>query len=284
MPTRWHGLLAAMIVVAVLSLALVVATAPPVIAFGATLPPLAAAAVLASIRRRDRARLAAHLAAFTWGALAAASLAAAMNQALSVWVAAVAGEDGAHTIVPMLGGPIIEEVTKAAGLVAILLIHPAALAGLMDGIVCGALVGLGFTMTENVRYLTLAALQSGPAGLDRALWVRAGLGGFTHAVFTATAGAGLGWAREWPRARSRLVPAAALAAAILQHVLWNSLASQTIARALCNPVLPGGPCREAPEPTALLVTIPLVTAAGLAPGVLGLVALTVWARRGRGTT
>jgi hypothetical protein len=171
-----------------------------------------------------------------------------------------------------------------AGLVVILALRPDALAGLVDGIVCGALVGLGFTMTENVRYLTLAALQSGPAGLDQALWVRVGLGGFTHAVFTATAGAGLGWVREWPRARWVRVPTAALAAAILQHAVWNSVASRTIARALCNPMLPGGPCRQAPEPAALLVTIPLVTAAGLAPGVLGLVAITVWGRRRRGTS
>ena len=81
MAPRWRGILAAMIAVAVLflvailSLALMVAPAPPVIALGATLPPLAAAGVLAFARRRDRALLAAHLAAFTWGALGAASLA-----------------------------------------------------------------------------------------------------------------------------------------------------------------------------------------------------------------
>ena len=109
-----------------------------------------------------------------WGALGAAFLASAMNDALSVWVDAVAGEEGARAFVPALGGPIVEEVTKAAGLVAILLLAPGALAGLVDGIVCGALVGLGFTMTENIRYLTLAALQGGSAGLDRALWVRRG--------------------------------------------------------------------------------------------------------------
>ena len=218
MAVRRRVLLALLIALgAALSLARVIATAPLLIALGATLPPVAVAAVLIFPGRRDPARFTAHLAAFMWGALGAAFLASAMNDALSVWVDAVAGEEGARAFVPALGGPIVEEVTKAAGLVAILLLAPGALAGLVDGIVCGALVGLGFTMTENIRYLTLAALQGGSAGLDRALWVRVALGGFTHAVFTATAGAGLGWTRERPRppARSLWVPAAVLAAAIL---------------------------------------------------------------------
>ncbi|TMA85143.1 MAG: PrsW family intramembrane metalloprotease [Deltaproteobacteria bacterium] len=282
MAVRRRVLLALLIALgAALSLARVIATAPLLIALGATLPPVAVAAVLIFPGRRDPARFTAHLAAFMWGALGAAFMASAMNDALSVWVDAVAGEESARAFVPALGGPIVEEVTKAAGLVAILLLAPGALAGLVDGIVCGALVGLGFTMTENIRYLTLAALQGGSAGLDRALWVRVALGGFTHAVFTATAGAGLGWTRERLPARSLWVPAAVLAAAILQHVLWNTVTSRTIAQMLCNPTRPGGPCGDAPEPAALIVTIPLVTAAGLAPGVLGLVAAAVWAHRRR---
>jgi len=167
MGTRQRLLLAALIAVGALSLVRVIATVPPVIALGATLPPVGVAAVLVFARRRDPAPFTAYLAAFTWGALGAAFLSSAMNDALSIWVAAVAGEDGARALVPLLGGPIVEEVTKAAGLVAILVLEPRALAGPVDGIVCGALVGLGFTTTENVRYLTMAALQGGSAGLDR---------------------------------------------------------------------------------------------------------------------
>jgi RsiW-degrading membrane proteinase PrsW (M82 family) len=175
----------------------------------------------------------------------------------------------------------VEELAKAFGLVALLLVEPRALAGVVPGIVAGALVGLGFTTAENVGYLVLAAVQGGPPGLERALWVRAALGGFTHAVFTAAAGAGLGWARGplargWSRAGA---PAAGLALAVLQHALWNAVVSPTITEILCNPVRPDGPCREAPEPAGLLVTIPLVVAAGLAPGAAGLAAAVAWARR-----
>src|SRR5262249_6486973 len=100
MEPRRRGLLAATIAGAVLSLALAVATGTPVIASGPTLPPLAAAAVLIPARRRDPALLAAHLAAFTWGALGAASLASATNEALSGWVTTLAGDESARAFVP----------------------------------------------------------------------------------------------------------------------------------------------------------------------------------------
>jgi RsiW-degrading membrane proteinase PrsW (M82 family) len=265
---------------AALFLTRVLTSTPALIALGASLPPtcMAAALILAGGRNRT---LAAHLAAFAWGALCAASLSAAMNAALSAWVAAVAGEEPARTLVPALGGPIVEELTKVLGLIAILAVEPRAMAGVLDGVVCGALVGLGFTMAENVSYLTLAAVQGGTAGLERALWVRAVLGGFTHAVFTAAAGAGIAWSRDrlagpWVR---MCVPAAAVSAGVLHHVLWNSIVSRKITQVLCNPIVLDGPCRESPEASGLLAIIPLVTATGLAPGVLALWALVLWTRR-----
>jgi protease PrsW len=263
----------------------VIITTPPAIALGAILPPALVAALLVLARRRE-GTLIAHLAALAWGAVVAASMSSAINTALSAWVAAVAGDAQARALVPALGGPIVEELTKAAGLVALLVLQPGAMAGVIDGAVCGALVGLGFTMAENVNYLTLAAVQGGAAGLERALWVRAVLGGFTHAVFSATAGAGIAWSRArraGPMRRMR-VPAVAVSAAVAQHVLWNSVASRKITQVLCNPIVLDGPCRESPEVTGLLVTIPLVVAAGLAPGVLALWALVLWTRRrGSGT-
>jgi RsiW-degrading membrane proteinase PrsW (M82 family) len=268
---------------AALFLARVLAGTPAAIALGATLPPTCMAAALILARRRE-GTLTAHIAALAWGALCAASLSAAINAALSVWVAAAAGEEHARTLVPALGGPIVEELTKAVGLIAILVLEPGAMADVLDGVVCGALVGLGFTMAENVGYLTLAAVQGGTAGLERALWVRAVLGGFTHAVFTATAGAGIAWSHRrlagvWARTRA---PAVAVSGAILQHVSWNAVASRKITQALCNPLVLDVPCRERPEMRSLLVTIPLVVAAGLAPGVLALAAVVIGARRRRG--
>lgn len=269
----WRVAIAVLVVLVAIALALGIATGLPAIVLGAMLPPACAAALLIVARGRDRTIRLAYVALLSWGAVGAAFLSSAINDALSA-----PGRD----LVPAFAGPIVEELTKAVGLVAIVMLEPAALRGVVDGIVCGALVGLGFTMTENVGYLILAAVQGGSAGLHVALWTRATLGGFTHAVFTATTGAGLGWVRERSPASSSGVAGVAFLAAVAQHVLWNTVASSTIIRVLCDAPVPGGPCRDAPGPAALFVTIPLVAGVGLAPGAVALVGAVVWARRRRG--
>ena len=251
------------------------ATTPAAVLLGAALPPLACAAllVLAARRARDPAAL---LGAFLWGAVVAAFFATWVNDAFVVW----AGEGRWRPVVPAVAAPLVEEAAKAAGLVLLVALRRGALHDVLGGIVWGALVGLGFTLTENVRYLLLAAVQGGPAGLGRAIYLRALVGGFTHAAFTATAGAGLGWGCQTrsPRAR-RLAPPLGLLAAMGQHVGWNAVVSGAIARVVCNPALPGGPCREAPTEAGLFVTIPLIVAATLGPGVLALVVIAVRAAR-----
>jgi RsiW-degrading membrane proteinase PrsW (M82 family) len=252
-----------------------IATTPLAVVLRATLPPALAAALLMLARRRDGV-FAPHLVAFAWGAIAAAPLSAAANDALSAWIGASAGEAAARTLVPALVGPIVEEVAKLVGLVAILALEPRAMRGVVAGMVAGALVGLGFTLTENVDYMTLAVVQGGAFGLDRALWLRGVLGGFTHAVFAATIGAGIGWSRERPL---RWVPAAAFSAAVAQHALWNAFASPRITEVLCNPIAADGPCRDGSVTVTILLSVVLVIAAGLTPGVLFLSVLAARTRR-----
>jgi RsiW-degrading membrane proteinase PrsW (M82 family) len=255
-----------------------------VIAPGAALVPTCSALVLVLSRRRDGVILA-RVGAFIWGAVAAASFSAVATDALGRWVTEVASEAQTRTLMPMLGGPLVEELAKAAGLVAILVLQPGAIDGLVDGIVCGALVGLGFTIPENVGYLTLAAVQGGAPGLARALWVRGVLGAFTHAVFTATTGAGIGWSRDRCSAWNRTgVVGTALVAAVVQHIVWNVVASRRVTDALCSPLVVGGPCRDSPDATTLLVSIPLVVVAGLAPGALALSLLVRHTRRKNAST
>jgi RsiW-degrading membrane proteinase PrsW (M82 family) len=243
-----------------------------VIAPGAALVPTCSALVLVLSRRRDGVILA-RVGAFIWGAVAAASFSAVANDALGRWVTEVASEAQTRTLMPMLGGPLVEELAKAAGLVAILVLQPGAIDGLVDGIVCGALVGLGFTIPENVGYLTLAAVQGGAPGLARALWVRGVLG------------AGIGWSRDRCSAWNRTgVVGTALVAAVVQHIVWNVVASRRVTDALCSPLVVGGPCRDSPDATTLLVSIPLVVVAGLAPGALALSLLVRHTRRKNAST
>ncbi|HEY63431.1 MAG TPA: PrsW family intramembrane metalloprotease, partial [Caldilineae bacterium] len=96
----------------------------------------------------------------------------------------------------------------------------------LDGIVYGALVGLGFAMTENVFYFMSILLDDGWGAWSLAIFLRSVIFGFNHAFFTSLVGIGLGLART---VRSREVrwgaPVVALGAAIVFHAVHNAGAS-----------------------------------------------------------
>jgi len=175
----------------------------------------------------------------------------------------------------MLGAPVVEEAAKCAALLVLFFLWRSRAANARDGIVCGALVGLGFAATENVLYLSLAALQGGPVGLARGVYLRGVVYGLNHAAFTATTGAALGYARSHGDARvaAVLVVVVGFGFAVLQHVLWNAVASEAIVRVLCSPVIAGGPCRGVPSPSSLYVTAPMLVAVFVGPGIATLFAI-----------
>ena len=231
----------------------------PLILLGATLPVVGFVGLVLWRVRAWRLLL---LVAFVWGAVAAPALSLYANHALLA---------RAPTLTPILLAPLVEEMAKAAVLGLLFLVRDG---GVRSGIACGALAGLGFSLTENVGYLTLAALQDGPAGVWRAIWLRGVVGGAKHAVFTATTGAALGRARVARSNAARIgLGVAGLAGAVAQHILWNGVASYAITNVLCNAVRPGGPC-GGPDAADLLMRVPALTVACLAPGVLVLVAMS----------
>jgi len=206
-------------------------------------------------RRLSRGLMAA---AFLWGALVAAPVS---ERLAARW-----------ELDPVATAPAVEEALKAAPLVLLAV----ARVGALDVLVSGVLAGLGFSATENVQYMTIAAVQGGGAGLARAVYVRGFLQGLNHAVFTGAAAAGLGSARvaRAPGLRA-LAPILGFGAAVGQHALWNRFASGAVTHVLCNAAARGGPCRD-PDAMDLFVLSPLIVAAVVGPGALAL--LTV-ARR-----
>jgi RsiW-degrading membrane proteinase PrsW (M82 family) len=205
----------------------------------------------------------------------AACLSAIANDLLHVWLTARLGEQQARNLTPVLGGPLIEEASKALALLALLAYLRGGFSTVIDGILHGACVGIGFAMTENVGYYTLAALQGGTAGFVRSVYLRGLIEGLNHATFTGAVGAGLGCARVATSARGRVVaPLVGFAAAVLQHVVWNFVASRAVMDALCDPQVPGGACRSTPEPFALFATVPLIVALAIGPGVIALLVIT----------
>jgi RsiW-degrading membrane proteinase PrsW (M82 family) len=257
-----------------------IADVPGPIVGAAALPALVFAWLVTRLDRDEPEPPLALAGSLVGGAVLAAAASHTVNGWLLAWANDLAGADAGRSLAGRFGAPVVEEVAKAAAVVLVVAAAGRTLQGALDGIVYGALVGMGFAFTENVVYLTFAVLQGGSGGLARGLWVRALLGGWNHAAFTATTGAALGWAGGTGAALRRrwLVAAVGLALAVVQHVAWNAVAADAINDVLCDPTLAGGPCRPIPSRTSLFVLVPLLTVAFVGPALVTLGAIAVLAR------
>lgn len=165
--------------------------------------------------------------AFLWGAVVAVVFTVIFGLIAGSFVLVTWGEEAANLFGLVIGAPVFEETAKGAALLVLLLAFRHEFDNMLDGIIYGALVGLGFAMTENILYFGSFYLEGGPAGLIIGFFIRAGIGGFSHALFTACTGAGIGWARSrYGRGGWRFVaPFAGLAMAMILHAAWNGSAA-----------------------------------------------------------
>ena len=172
------------------------------------------------------------LGAFLWGAIVAVVFSVILNLFFGDVVLVAYGEEAANVFSLVVGAPVFEETAKGAALLVLLLAFRHELDNMLDGIIYGALVGLGFAMTENILYFGSFILEDGLAGLIIGFFIRAEVGGLAHAIFTACTGAGIGWARsQYGQGNWRfLAPLGGLALAMLLHAAWNG--SAVIADAL----------------------------------------------------
>ena len=168
-------------------------------------------------------------AAFVWGATAAVGCALLANQGLTALWAKSAGVKFASNWSASLSAPLNEEIFKACGVVMIVLAAPNVIQGPLDGMVFGAITGLGFQVIENVIYGLNNILQSGAIdpvqAITSSLLVRVGQAALgSHWAMTAVAGAGIGYLIWHARGRSRSVlpGIACLAGAMGMHVLFDA--------------------------------------------------------------
>ena len=129
-----------------------------------------------------------------------------------------------------LAAPTVEEIAKTLGVLAIALVARGEVNSVLDGVVYGALVGLGFQIVEDVVFALGAVVLAGQGDQVQPVVATFLLRGFlsgvwSHTLFGALAGAGIGYLvvrtdRPW---RVRLgVALLALLGAWASHVLWNS--------------------------------------------------------------
>jgi RsiW-degrading membrane proteinase PrsW (M82 family) len=167
------------------------------------------------------------MAAFVWGALFA-TLGGGISSSIAQTVASPFFDAKALDVVgATVFAPIFEETFKGMGVALIALISALGLReldGPLDGAIYGGVVGLGFTLTEDILYVANQYATNGFAGFVFLLFLRTVLLGLSHCTFTACTGLGFGIATE---ARSWgikiLVPLAGFGCAIVMHAMHNFL-------------------------------------------------------------
>jgi RsiW-degrading membrane proteinase PrsW (M82 family) len=170
-------------------------------------------------------------AAFAWGAVVAVSIAIVANSATQSILAKTAGAEFTRRWWPALSGPSTEEVLKVLGVVVVVLIARTQLNTLLDGLVYGLFIGLGFQVAENFLYtadgIQTAVFNATPGRLVLDLFVLRGLGLglWSHAVYTAIAGVGVAYAvlrTDKTRLHRCMVAGLLFIAAWSLHFLWNA--------------------------------------------------------------
>ena len=178
---------------------------------------------------REPAKLA--LVGFVWGALAATfALALSANQAILDLYAKAFGQAWVHDWGPALTAPFVEELSKGAGIVLLIVLAPQLVRSAYDGLILGAFVGLGFEVLEDLFYaFNGAAAQFGANQTGEALTIlalRGVTGLFSHALYSAHIGMGLVWFLGRPNEpRRRMRGLAFMLAAVLAHGSWDAAAA-----------------------------------------------------------
>jgi RsiW-degrading membrane proteinase PrsW (M82 family) len=168
--------------------------------------------------------------AFAWGALVATSVSIPGSGALENLIAKLGSPHLAAGWGAALAAPTVEESAKLLGVVAIVLIARQQVNSVLDGVVYGAMVGLGFQVAEDVIFAVGAVALAGQGDhvqpVITTVLLRGLLSGvWSHTLFGAVAGAGIGYLvvrRDQRPARRIGVAVLAGLGAWASHVLWNS--------------------------------------------------------------
>ncbi|HET9782733.1 MAG TPA: PrsW family intramembrane metalloprotease [Candidatus Dormibacteraeota bacterium] len=172
------------------------------------------------------------LVAAAWGAIVATSLV--------VWGETIWEQSAQHALVPGPGldtslaymAGILEELAKGTAVLLLFLIMRNEFDDVVDGIVYGAAVGLGFNFLESISYMTnvysiFNAEGYGAAAAGIQWYGRQVLGlFFGHATYTAYIGAGVGIARQMPQTRQKILAiVAGFIIAVAGHFTWDAWAT-----------------------------------------------------------
>lgn len=165
-------------------------------------------------------------AAFFWGAVIAAGGAFIINTAFGIGIYIFTGSEGAADVgTTSIIAPIVEEIIKGMAVVIVFFIFRKEFDSILDGIIYGGIVGLGFAATENTIYIFRNGyLEGGWQGLFLLAFIRVILVGWMHAFFTAFTGIGFAISRTNKNTLIKFIaPFVGLGVAISIHAFHNTL-------------------------------------------------------------
>ena len=159
------------------------------------------------------------LAALGWGGVIAVILSFVVESVASLVTGNEAFVSGA------IVAPVVEETGKGLFLVAVVLLRRSQIHGLLDGVVYGALVGVGFAFVEDILYYLSALADGGAAGLTTTVVLRGVMSPFAHPLFTSATGLGFGIGLTSRSPAKRVVaPILGFLTAVVLHGIWNGSA------------------------------------------------------------
>lgn len=175
--------------------------------------------------------------AAVWGGVVSTGLSTVFGTALYGYLLRLAKHAGgtvfgfsAETISSVVTTPIVEEIVKGLALLLLFWLLRADFDDLRDGIIYGAMVGLGYNAGQYAIFLLEEYVGSGNPpyfSMGALQFVFLGVNG--HFVYSALLGAGFGLARQTHIPRWKwLAPLAGLALAILANMLANSVGTKVI--------------------------------------------------------
>jgi RsiW-degrading membrane proteinase PrsW (M82 family) len=169
------------------------------------------------------------MAAFVWGALFA-TLGGGISSSIAQGITTAlleASPKEMDVVGATVFAPVFEETFKGIGVALIALISALGLReldGPLDGAIYGGVVGLGFTLTEDILYVANQFATSGLGGFVVLLFLRTVLLGLSHCTFTACTGLGFGIASEAKSWFVRIAaPVIGFGCAMAMHAMHNFL-------------------------------------------------------------
>lgn len=170
--------------------------------------------------------------AFLWGACVATMLSIVLNSSFGSVMMDLVGDEGiANLLTASIAAPLFEEITKGAAVMLLFFLFRREFDNVLDGIIYGAFIGLGFAWFENITYYMNAAGEGGVGGMLQNAWVRGvvSASGGSHAAYTAIVGCGFGLARVLRTGVVRwLLPPLFLGIAMFAHFAWNTFVGPVV--------------------------------------------------------